>query len=68
VLHRVETDGFAFDVELLARAEKAGLKVAEVPVDWSDAAGSKVRLFPDAMHMAADLVRLRRRLAGEDRR
>jgi len=64
VLRLVETEGFAFDVELLARAERAGLKVAEVPVDWNDAAGSKVHLFPDAMRMAADLVRLRLRVGS----
>ncbi|MBI2962909.1 MAG: glycosyltransferase family 2 protein [Deltaproteobacteria bacterium] len=64
VLRAIETEGFAFDVELLARAERAGLRLAEVPVDWSDARGSKVRLCPDALHMAADLVRLRRRLGA----
>jgi len=64
VLRLVETDGFAFDVELLARAERAGLRVAEVAVDWHDAAGSKVRLLPDALEMAADLFRLRRRLGA----
>ncbi len=62
VLRAIETEGFAFDVELLARAERAGLRVAEVPVDWSDARGSKVRLYPDALRMAADLMRLRLRL------
>jgi len=63
ILRTIETQGFAFDVELLARAERAGLKVAEVPVDWRDASGSKVRLFPDALRMAGDLVRIRARLA-----
>jgi dolichyl-phosphate beta-glucosyltransferase len=63
VLRRIETEGFAFDVELIARAERAGLRVAEVPITWHDAEGSKVRLFPDALRMAADLVKLRRRVA-----
>jgi dolichyl-phosphate beta-glucosyltransferase len=62
ILRGIGTVGFAFDVELLARAEHAGLRVAEVPVDWSDARGSKVRLFPDALRMALDLVRMRLRL------
>jgi len=63
ILRQIETEGFAFDVELLARAERMGLRVSEVPVDWYDAHGSKVRLFPDALHMARDLVRMRTRLA-----
>ena len=64
ILRAIETKGFAFDVELLARAERAGLRVAEVPVDWRDSRGSKVRLFPDALRMASDLVRMRLRLAA----
>jgi len=63
ILRAIETKGFAFDVELLARAERAGLRVAEVPVDWRDSRGSKVRLFPDAVRMASDLIRMRLRLA-----
>ena len=66
ILRRIETEGFAFDVELLARAERAGLRIAEVPIEWRDAEGSKVRLFPDALRMARDLVRLRARLAAMD--
>ena len=65
ILRLVGTEGFAFDVELLARAERAGLRVAEVGVEWSDAKGTKLRLFPDAWHMAVDLLRIRRRLAAE---
>jgi len=64
ILRAIETKGFAFDVELLARAERAGLRVAEVPVDWRDSRGSKVRLFPDALRMASDLIRIRVRLAA----
>lgn len=65
VLRAIETGGFAFDVELIARCERAGLRVAEVPVEWrDDAAGSKVRLFPDAIRMATDLVRMRLRLGA----
>jgi dolichyl-phosphate beta-glucosyltransferase len=54
--------GFAFDVELLGRAERIGLRVAEVPVHWQDRPGSKVRVLRDGLHMARDVVRLRRRL------
>ncbi len=65
ILRRIETEGFAFDVELLARAERAGLRVAELPVEWSDSGGSRLRLVPDALHMAMDLLRVRR-LLGTD--
>jgi hypothetical protein len=39
-LVRVRTTGFAFDVELLARIQCEGGEVVELPVAWSDRAGS----------------------------
>lgn len=68
ILDAVETTGFAFDVELLCRAERAGLRIVEMPVRWRDVAGSKLRLFPDAWRMARDLVRMRARLRSVSRR
>jgi dolichyl-phosphate beta-glucosyltransferase len=59
--------GFAFDVELLGRAERLGLRIAEVPVRWRDQPGSKVRVIRDGLVMARDVIRLRRRL-GPPRR
>ncbi|MBI2015142.1 MAG: glycosyltransferase, partial [Candidatus Rokubacteria bacterium] len=39
---RLRTTGFGFDAELLFRARAAGYRIAEVPVNWADQAGSKV--------------------------
>ena len=68
VVDAVETAGFAFDVELIARAERAGRMVGEQPVTWRDAPGSTVRLLPDAVRMATDLVRLRQRVGRRSAR
>jgi dolichyl-phosphate beta-glucosyltransferase len=54
--------GFAFDVEVLSRAERAGLRVVEVAVRWHDQRGSKVRVIRDGLKMAVDVLRLRRAL------
>lgn len=51
--------GFAFDVEILVRAVRHGHRVAEVPVTWSDAAGTKVHLLRDSLSMFADLVKMK---------
>ena len=51
--------GFAFDVEVIGRAERAGLRVAEVAVRWRDQAGSKVRVTRDGPKMVIDVLRLR---------
>jgi dolichyl-phosphate beta-glucosyltransferase len=37
-------DGWAFDVELLVMAKKAGFSVGEVPIDWHYGEGSKMTL------------------------
>jgi SAM-dependent methyltransferase len=55
---------FAFDVEVLLRAELAGLRVVEVPIPWRHAAGGNVRPLRDGARMVVDLVRIRGRLRG----
>lgn len=55
-------DGFAFDVEILGRAARAGCKIVEVPVRWSHVNQSRVRLGRDGAGMLWDLVRIIYRL------
>ena len=64
LFHLTTIDGFAFDVEFLARASMLGWTIAEVPVSWSDVGGSHVRLLRDSSQMLGDLItaRLRPRL------
>jgi dolichyl-phosphate beta-glucosyltransferase len=50
---------FMFDVEILYLAEKAGLRVVEMPVRWADAKGSKVRVLAGFWQMLRDLIRIR---------
>lgn len=51
--------GFAFDVEILYMARRAGLVVSEVAIDWHYREGSKVRPLRDALAMAWDVLKLR---------
>jgi dolichyl-phosphate beta-glucosyltransferase len=60
--------GFAFDVELLMRAEQAGLEVIEVPVDYFHDDRSKVRVARASVTMARDLVIMSRRIRSDGRR
>ena len=53
-------DGFAFDVEVLLLAERLGFKVEDMPVQWSNAEGSKVRIVRDSARMLFDALRVRR--------
>lgn len=54
----LRTDGFAFDVEVLHRARRRGLRIAEVPVRWSHSAPTKVR-WRHPLQMFRDLLRIR---------
>ena len=56
-------DGYGFDLELLYVAQQRGYNVAEVPVNWSDQPGSKVRVFRDGLAMLRELARIRRNWA-----
>ncbi len=56
-------DGFAFDVELLLLAERLGFRLADLPVRWSNAEGSKVHLLRDSWRMLRDAFRVRRIVA-----
>jgi dolichyl-phosphate beta-glucosyltransferase len=57
-------DGFSIDVEILLIAQKLGLRIEEVPVQWHAVEGSKIRPLRDPIAMAADLARLRYRHRG----
>jgi dolichyl-phosphate beta-glucosyltransferase len=61
VLRRLRIDGFAFDVEMIAMAEAAGLRVVDVPVVWINSPESMVRFWP-ALRAFVDLVQIRKRI------
>jgi glycosyltransferase involved in cell wall biosynthesis len=52
-------DGFAFDVELLHLARKAGLEIVEVPITWHYDEVSKVHPFRDTKRMLVEVLRIR---------
>jgi len=54
-------DGFAFDVEVLYVAERAGFRVVAVPVEWKNDPVSRVRMVRDPVRMILELLRIRLR-------
>lgn len=52
-------DGWTFDVEVLFLARRKGYQIVEVPIPWTHASGSRVRLVRDSLAMLTDLVRIR---------
>jgi dolichyl-phosphate beta-glucosyltransferase len=61
------TPGFGFDAEVLLRARLQQIPIAEIPIVWRNAAGTRVSSFRDGGKMLADLVGLRRRVSVDHR-
>jgi len=60
----VEDNNWFFDTELLVLAERAGLRIHEVPVDWVDDPGSTVDIVATAMEDLRGITRVGRGLAS----
>jgi len=58
-LHTAQTiNGFSFDLEVLYLASKLGYKIAELPVSWIDAPGSKVNARKEVQRFIKDIFRI----------
>jgi dolichyl-phosphate beta-glucosyltransferase len=55
----LSTDGFGYDPEVLYRARKQGVKIAEVPVVWRNSAETKVRAVSSSLDMLRHVIRVR---------
>jgi len=56
---RIKDQGWFFDTELLILAQRAGLRVHEVPVDWTDDPDSRVAIMRTAVDDLRGVWRLR---------
>jgi putative flippase GtrA len=59
----VKDTGWFFDTEMLVLAERAGLRIHEVPVDWVDDPDSRVDIVSTAIEDLKGVVRVGRTLA-----
>lgn len=56
----LETYGFAFDLEILMRATKKGMKICEIPVKIINHGESKISVVRDSVRMFKDVIRIRK--------
>ena len=58
LIPQVENRSWFFDTEMLILAQREGLRIAEVPVDWADDPDSRVRLMQTALEDLRGVWRL----------
>jgi putative flippase GtrA/glycosyltransferase involved in cell wall biosynthesis len=64
LLPLVEDNAWFFDTELLVLAERSGLRIHEVPVDWVDDPDSRVDIVSTALEDLRGVLRVGRGLAS----
>ena len=52
-------DRFSFDMELLVIAKRLGYEIQEVPVNWYDTPGTRLRPIRSALRTLADLLKIK---------
>lgn len=62
IFAELDTARWCFDVEVLARAVRAGLNIVEVPVVWHHVEDTQVRVARDVVQSFAELIAIRRKL------
>ena len=55
----LSTDGFGYDPEVLYRAKRRGVRIAEVPVVWRNSAPTRVSPIRSSLDMFRHVVRVR---------
>ncbi len=58
ILHEVKDTHWFWDTEVLVRAQHAGFKVKEFPVEWEQGSVTKVKLIKDVIVMGSQILRL----------
>jgi glycosyltransferase involved in cell wall biosynthesis len=65
IFSRVQLEGFGFDVEAMALTEVLGFRVLELPVEWADVAGSKLKPLRDGVSSLVEAILAVRRVRRE---
>lgn len=61
VFPHVTVEGWAFDIEVLFLARRAGLRIVEVPIEWHYRKESRLSMSRDALGMLREVLQVRAR-------
>jgi len=62
---RCITDGFAFDIEIIMRAQKEGYKIKEFPINWTCDRDSRLSPTRSSRRVLSELMAIKRTMAGK---
>lgn len=60
-------DGYMFDVEILALAQRFGYEIEQVPIRWRDDGDSRFQVIRGGLQDAAEILKIRRSLRQMER-
>jgi len=59
LFRRQRIDGYMYDVEILALAQRLGYRIQQVPIHWHDDADSRLQLLSGNLRNAIDIFKIR---------
>ena len=62
---QAKVDGFAFDFEMILRAQREGIKIIEMPVKIINHRESKIHVIRDSARMLRDLMKIKKDIKRE---
>ena len=68
IFAKLRTPGWAHDVEILWRAQNAGLDIREMPITWRAVEGSKINVVADGIRMFREVLSIRGLLRRENKK
>jgi len=60
LFRRQKIDGYMFDVEILAIAQRLGYRIEQLPIRWRDDADSRLNLVSGNLRNVRDIFRIGR--------
>ena len=61
IFSKLETLGFAHDIELIQKLNNKKIDIKELPVTWKHISQSKLNIFTDSIRMIIDILRIYRK-------
>ena len=59
IFNKLQTLGFAHDVELICLLQRKNIKIVELPIKWTHKSGSKINIVLDSIKMIFEMIKIK---------